>query len=87
VLHAGTKDIDLSGDVRVAMPREYVVTTQTAHYTHRNRIVESDDPVHVSGPGLELDGNRWRYKIVDHVARVEGKVKASLVLNDLRVEN
>jgi LPS export ABC transporter protein LptC len=86
VLHAGTKDIDLSGDIRVTLPREYMVTMQTAHYTHSSRIVESDDPVHVSGPGLELDGNRWRYKIADHVARVEGKVTASLVVKDLRVD-
>jgi len=86
VLHAGTKDIDLSGDIRVTLPREYVVTTQTAHYTHSNRIVESDVPVHISGPGLELDGNRWKYKIADHVARVEGKVMASLVVNNLRID-
>jgi LPS export ABC transporter protein LptC len=86
VLHAGTKDIDLRGNIRVMLPREYVVTTQTAHYTHSNRVVESDDPVHISGPGLELDGKRWEYKIADHVAKVEGEVTASLVVHDLRVE-
>ncbi len=86
VLHAGTKDIDLSGNIRVALPQNYVVTTQSAHYTHSNRIVKSDDPVHVSGPGLELNGNRWEYKIADHLTRVEGKVRASLVMNDLRIE-
>ncbi len=86
VLHAGTKDIDLSGDIRVALPREYMLTTQTAHYTHSNRIVESDDPVHLSGPGLELDGDRWKYRIADHVAKVDGKVTASLVVNNLRIE-
>jgi LPS export ABC transporter protein LptC len=86
VLHAGTKDIELSGDIRVTLPREYVVTTQTAHYTHNNRIVESDDPVHISGPGLELDGKRWKYRIADHLANVDGEVTASLVVGDLRIE-
>jgi len=86
VLHAGTKDIDLSGDIRVVLPREYVLTTQTAHYTHSVRIVESDDRVHISGPGLELDGNRWEYSLADHVAKVDSKVTASLVVGNLRIE-
>ncbi len=86
VLHPETKDIDLSGNIRVALPREYVLTTQTAHYTQSNRIVESDDPVHISGPGLELDGNRWEYRIADHVAKVDGNVTASLIVSNLRIE-
>jgi LPS export ABC transporter protein LptC len=86
VLHTGTRDIDLSGNIRVALPREYVLTTETAHYTHSNRIVESNDPVHISGPGLELDGNRWTYRIADHVAKVDGKVTASLIVSNLRIE-
>jgi len=86
VLHAGTKDIDLSGNIRVALPREYVLTTETAHYTNSDRIIKSDDPVHISGPGLELDGNRWKYRIADHVAKIDGKVTASLVVSNLRIE-
>jgi len=85
VLHAGTKDIDLSGNIRVALPREYVLTTETAHYTNSDRIIKSDDPVHISGPGLELDGNRWKYRIADHVAKVDGKVTASLIVSNLRI--
>ena len=86
VLHAGTKDIELRGNIHVALPREYVLTTETAYYSHSSRVVESDDPVHISGPGLELDGNRWKYRIADHVAKVDGKVTASLVAGDLRIE-
>jgi LPS export ABC transporter protein LptC len=86
ILHAGTKDIELRGDIRTELPRQYVVTTETAHYKHSGRIVESSDPVHISGPGLELDGNGWEYKIADHVAKVGGKIKASLVVGDLKLE-
>jgi len=86
VLHAGTKDIELRGDIHAELPRDYVVTTETAHYIHRDRIVESSDPVHISGPGLELDGNGWKYKIADHIAKVGGRVKASLVVGKLRIE-
>jgi LPS export ABC transporter protein LptC len=86
VMYAGTKDIELKGNIRVMLPRDYVVTAQTARYTHSKRVVESDDPVHMTGPGLELSGKRWEYKIADHVAEVDGKVTAALVLHDLRVE-
>jgi LPS export ABC transporter protein LptC len=85
-LHAGTKDIELRGDVHTELPRDYVVTTETAHYIHKDRIVESSDPVHISGPGLELDGTGWEYKMADHIAKVGGKVKASLVVDNLRIE-
>ena len=86
VLHAGSKDIELRGDIHVMLPRDYVLTTQTAYYTHSSRMVESGDPVHISGPGLELDGDTWKYGISDHVAMVDGKVTASMVVNNLRIE-
>jgi LPS export ABC transporter protein LptC len=86
VLHAGSKDIELRGNIHVTLPREYVLTTETAHYTHSSRIVESGDPVHISGPGLELDGDTWKYGIADHVAKVNGKVTASLVVDKLKIE-
>jgi LPS export ABC transporter protein LptC len=85
VLYAGTKDIELRGDIHVALPREYVLTSETAYYTHSSRIIESGDHVHISGPGLELDGNTWKYRLADHVAKVDGKVTASLVVGKLRI--
>lgn len=85
VLYAGTKNIDLKGDIRVELPHDYVATLQTAHYLHDEKIVESGDPVHLSGPGLSLDGNMWKYRINDHIAEVDGKITASVVLGDLRI--
>jgi len=86
VLHAGTKDVELRGNIRAELPNEYVATMETANYNHTNGIVESDDPVHISGPGLELDGNRWTYKMADHLAKVSGKVTVSLIVKNLRLE-
>ncbi|MDR3554891.1 MAG: LPS export ABC transporter periplasmic protein LptC [Syntrophobacteraceae bacterium] len=86
VLYAGTKNIDLKGDIRVQLPHNYVATMQTAHYVQRKKLVESADPVHLSGPGLTLDGNMWKYSVNDHIAEVDGKVTASLVLGELRIE-
>jgi len=87
ILYAGTKDIELRGDVHAMLPREYVMTTETAHYINSTRTVESTDPIHISGPGLELDGIGWKYKITDHLANVGGKIRASLVLGNLRIED
>ena len=86
VLHAGTKDVELRGNIRAELPNEYVATMETANYNHANGIVESDDPVHISGPGLELDGNRWTYKMADHLAKVSGKVRVSLIVKSLGIE-
>ncbi|MGC8492519.1 MAG: LPS export ABC transporter periplasmic protein LptC [Syntrophobacteraceae bacterium] len=85
VLYAGTKNIDLQGNIQVKLPRDYVATMQSAHYSHGKKIVESNDPVHLSGPGLTLDGGTWKYKIDDHIAEVAGNVSASLILGELRV--
>lgn len=86
ILHAGTKDIELRGNIVAELPREYVITTQTANYNHSSRILESDDPVHISGPGLELDGDGWKYNMADHAAKVTGDVKATLVVDSLRID-
>jgi LPS export ABC transporter protein LptC len=86
VLHTETKDIELRGNVRAELPNEYVATMETANYNHTEGIVASDDPVHLSGPGLELDGNRWTYKMADHIAKVNGNVIVSLVVKNLRLE-
>ncbi len=85
VLHAGTKDIDLMGDIRVEMPNGYLATMQTAHYIHSKKIVESPDPVHLSGPGLDLTGQMWQYTVSGHTAEISGNVTASLVLGQLRI--
>ena len=85
VLYAGTKNIDLKGNIRVGLPQDYVATMQSAHYIHGKKLVESKDPVHISGPGLTLDGEMWKYSIDDHKAEVDGKVTASLTLGELRM--
>lgn len=87
VLHAGSKDIELSGSIRATLPRDYIVMMDKAHYDHQKRIVKSEDPVHISGPGLNLDGRVWEYNIPEHIAQVGGGVNVSLVVDNLRIEN
>ena len=86
VLHAGTKNIELHGAVRAELPRGYVVTMDKALYDHQKRLVWSEVPVNISGPGLDLDGKNWEYKIPEQTALIGGGVHASLVTSKLKLD-
>ncbi|SHF24392.1 LPS export ABC transporter protein LptC [Desulfacinum infernum DSM 9756] len=75
-LHAGTKDIELWGDVRAVVPQGYDLRTERAFYRHATRQVVSDTPVHATGPLVELEGARWRYDALERKAYVDGGVRA-----------
>ncbi len=79
ILHAGTKKIELRDSVQVALPRGYVLTSDQADYDHQRKVITSDHPIHLSGPGVEMDGRTWSYRLGDQSGSVAGGVKASLV--------
>lgn len=85
-LHAGTKNVELRDSVRVILPRDYVITSERALYDHKNKTISSDEPIRISGPGLELEGRRWEYRIPEHVAAIGGGVTASMVGARIRLE-
>ncbi|MFZ2447022.1 MAG: LPS export ABC transporter periplasmic protein LptC [Syntrophobacteraceae bacterium] len=85
VLHAGTKSIELRKDIRVNLPRGYVMTTDKADYDHQRRVVSSDHAIRLTGPGADIQGKRWEYRMTDSAASLVG-VKASLVGAKLRLE-
>ncbi|MCE5337053.1 MAG: LPS export ABC transporter periplasmic protein LptC [Desulfobacteraceae bacterium] len=87
ILYAGTKNIELRGAVRAHFPREYVANMEKALYDHQKRLIWSDEPVQVSGPGLELEGQHWEYRIPEHATTLSGGIKASLIASRLRIEN
>jgi LPS export ABC transporter protein LptC len=83
VLHAGTKNIELWDAVHAALPRGYELTTQRAAYDHEQRLVYSDTAIRLNGPGVEFEGNSWKFRIPERQAVVEGGVRGSLVLAPL----
>jgi len=85
-MFAGSKNIELQDSVRAILPNGYVMTMEKAFYDHDKNLVFADVPIHISGPGVECDGNSWEYKIPDHVALLNGGVKASLVGPDIRLD-
>ncbi len=86
ILYAGTKNIELSGEVHSSLPREYVVDMEKAVYEHQKRTIWSDTPVRISGPGLELEARNWEYRIPIHTAFLGGGIKASLVGAKLAID-
>ncbi len=86
VLYAGTKNIELKGAVHAALPRDYEVNMDKALYDHQKKLIWSDEAVQISGPGLDLEGGQWEYRIPDHVASLGGGIKASLVGAQLRID-
>lgn len=85
-LHTETKDVLLRENVCAKLPRGYVVTTQKVNYSHRRRMVSSNQPIHLTGPGADIEGNTWEFRINERVGRAGGGVNVSLVLPELQLE-
>jgi LPS export ABC transporter protein LptC len=86
IMYAGTKNIELRDSVRATLPDGYVMTMERAFYDHNKKLVFADVPIHISGPGIEFEGNSWEYRIPDHVASLSGGVKASLVGAEIKID-
>jgi len=78
-LHAGTKDIDLWGDVKARLARgdrSYELVTESAHYRHGDGVIHSEAFTRITGPDMTLQGNRWTYFLAAEQAVMEGSVQA-----------
>ena len=78
ILFAGTKNIELWDSVHAVMPKGYELSTDRAFYQHEMKKIFSETLISVSGPELQLEGQQWEYRIPEHMAVLEGGVKARL---------
>jgi len=81
-----TKNIQLFNGVKATLPRGYVVTTQKALYFHAEKKISSDKAIQLRGPGTEVDGNVWEYRISDGVGMAGGGVSAFLDQSKIKIE-
>ncbi|MEN6438364.1 MAG: LPS export ABC transporter periplasmic protein LptC [Syntrophobacter sp.] len=86
IFNTVSKNVQLREDVRAKLPRGYVVTTERVNYNHSLRTVSSDKRIHLTGPGAQIQGNTWEYKINDRMGTANGEITVSLVLPELRLE-
>lgn len=80
VLHAGSKDIELSGQVHAVFPNGYEMSSEKATYHHKQSLISSETSILVTGPDLSLKGRHWKYDIPARRASLEGQVQATLAL-------
>jgi len=78
ILYAGTKNIELWDSVHAMLPQGYELLTERAFYEHERETISSETGIRILGPDLELQGDRWHYRIPEHRAVLEGGIKASL---------
>lgn len=80
ILYAGNKNIELWNAVRADFPKAYAIETEHSFYDHEKKIMHSDTPVHVTGPDIDLTGQRWTVKIPERTYILEGGVTATVLL-------
>lgn len=77
ILNTDTNDIEFSGHV-VVKNEEYQLKTKRLNYRHEQRVIFTDDPVHISGNGADLKANSLTYDLNADNVVLTGKVAAAL---------
>jgi LPS export ABC transporter protein LptC len=80
MLYAGSKNIELWDSIQAVFPKGYQLSTHRAHYDHERRLIQSDTPIRLNGPDVDLEGARWEFDLVKSEGIVDGGVQASVVL-------
>jgi LPS export ABC transporter protein LptC len=79
ILYAGTKNIELWNSIRALLPDGYELLTEKAFYNHERKSIASETLIKLKGPDVQLQGNRWEFRIPEREATLEGDVRASLI--------
>lgn len=80
MLHAGSKNIELWDSIQVDFQKGYQLSTKRAHYDHERRRIQSETPIRLTGPDIDLKGARWEYDLLKSEGKVDGGVQVSVVL-------
>jgi LPS export ABC transporter protein LptC len=73
ILHTATNDIEFSGNV-VVWNEGYRLKTEHLNYKHDEGLIFSDDPVHISGSGAEIDASSLKYDLKSDQIFLKGNV-------------
>ena len=76
-LKTDTNDIEFLGNV-VIKNADYKMTTDRLNYRHSQRLIFSNDPVHVSGKSAELQAESISYDLNSNKIELTGKVDATI---------
>ncbi len=77
ILDTNTNDIEFSGNV-VVKNEDYQLRTERLNYRHEQRLIFTEDPVHISGEAANLKGDTLRYDLNAGKVVLTGNVAAAL---------
>ena len=76
-LKTDTNDIEFLGNV-VIKNADYKMTANRLNYLHSQRLIFSNDPVHISGESAELQAESLSYDLNSNKIELTGEVEATI---------
>ena len=80
ILQTDTNDIEFSGNV-VIRNEDYQLETNRMNYEHEQRLIFSNDPVHISGEDVTLSARSLKYDLDLNKIIFTGNVEAAISEN------
>jgi LPS export ABC transporter protein LptC len=85
ILNTNTNDIEFSGNV-VVKNEDYRLRTERLNYRHEQRLIFTNDPVHISGNGSDLKADSLKYDLNAEQVVLTGNVAAVLARDFMPVQ-
>jgi LPS export ABC transporter protein LptC len=80
ILNTATNDIEFSGNV-VVRNENYRLKTDRLDYRHNERLIFSNEPVHISGSDAEITANSLKYDLKNNQIFLNGNVSTLISRN------
>ncbi len=77
-VYQDSKDVDVSGDVKLTTSDGYQLKTHSASYRHSEKIVSTDDPVEIDGEQIRLTGTGMWVDVEAKTFKILSQVKTHL---------
>ncbi len=77
ILITDTNDIEFTGNV-VVRNQDYRLTTDQLNYSHKRRIISTDDPVHIQGNAADLRADSLTYDLNANQIVLTGNVATAI---------
>jgi len=86
ILQTDTNDIEVSGNV-VIRNDSYQLKTRRLTYEHEQRLIISNDPVHITGDDVELSAATLKYDLNANKIVLRGNVEAAISRDFEAIQN
>ena len=81
IIFAGVKNLELSGNVTVSLPENYILHTERVFYSNIRKEISSTTPLYISGPQVKGSIKSWKFEVNSMKGYGEGGVNLTLYTN------